>query len=57
MMMNDPVKVLYVYRCAACGHRDELHLPDDTHDGEATVCVACGAPVRIEWDGGVTFEA
>jgi predicted nucleic acid-binding Zn ribbon protein len=56
MMMNDLVEVLYVYRCTACGHRAELHLPDDSHDGEATVCAACGASVRIEWDGGVTFE-
>jgi rRNA maturation endonuclease Nob1 len=50
-------RVLYVYRCTVCGHRAEFHLPDDSHDGEATVCAACGAPVRIEWDGGVTFEA
>jgi len=35
MMMNDLVEVLYVYRCTACGHRAELHLPDDSHDGEA----------------------
>jgi predicted nucleic acid-binding Zn ribbon protein len=57
MMMDDPVEVFYVYRCTACGHRAELHLPDDSHDGGATVCAACSAPVRIEWDGGVTFEA
>lgn len=48
-------EVLYVYRCT-CGHRGELHFSDDSHDGEATVCEACNAPVLIEWDGGVTFQ-
>ena len=48
MITNDPVEVPYVYRCTACGHRPELHLSDDSHDGEDTVCAACGA--------GVTFE-
>jgi hypothetical protein len=51
-----PVEVLYVYRCS-CGHRGELHFADDSHDGELGVCSACGDPVRIEWDGGVTFQA
>jgi predicted nucleic acid-binding Zn ribbon protein len=52
-----PVEVLYVYRCITCGHRAEVHFADDSHDGEATVCAACGASVRTEWDGGVTFQA
>ncbi|NIF40104.1 zinc ribbon domain-containing protein [Burkholderia sp. Tr-862] len=54
--MARPSKVLYVYKCAACGRRGEQHLDDDSHDGEASVCVFCGAPVALEWDGGVTFE-
>lgn len=46
-------RVLYVYRCAVCGYHGEAHFADDSHDGEATICVACGATVRLEWDGGV----
>lgn len=46
--------VLYTYKCAACNHRGEVRLPDDNHDGETVPCSACGAPVVIEWDGGVT---
>ncbi|MCM2552709.1 hypothetical protein [Burkholderia glumae] len=49
-------KVLYVYKCAGCGHRDEQHLDDDSHDGEASTCASCGAAVALEWDGGVTLE-
>lgn len=50
------LSVLYVYRCPACRHRGEAHLPDDTHDGEAAKCSACGGPVTLEWDGGVTLD-
>lgn len=49
-------QVLYVYRCPACRHRGEVHLPDDTHDGEATTCSVCGSPALLEWDGGVTLD-
>ena len=51
-----PPEVLYVYRCAACGHRAEVHFSDDSHDGEVMDCASCSAPVRIEWDGGVRLE-
>jgi predicted RNA-binding Zn-ribbon protein involved in translation (DUF1610 family) len=49
-------KVLYSYSCAACGKRGEERLDDDSHDGGASICTSCGAPVTLEWDGGVTFE-
>ncbi|WP_322048003.1 hypothetical protein [Paraburkholderia sp. J67] len=49
-------KVLYVYRCAECGHRGEQRLDGDSHDGETSACSFCGAPVSLEWDGGVTFD-
>lgn len=49
--------VLYVYRCGACGFGGELRLPGDSHDGEDATCSKCGAPVRLEWDGGVTLHA
>jgi hypothetical protein len=30
--------VLYTYRCAACSHRGDIRLDDDSHDDEeATV--------------------
>jgi predicted nucleic acid-binding Zn ribbon protein len=45
--------VLYVYRCPACGHAGEVHLDDDSHEGERVHCDSCGAPVALEWDGGV----
>lgn len=48
--------VLYVYRCASCGHRGDRHFPDDSHDGEASTCDACGDNVTLEWDGGVRLE-
>ncbi|MHA6823959.1 hypothetical protein ACQUKI_20845 [Ralstonia pseudosolanacearum] len=48
--------VLYVYHCQACGHRGEQRLAGDSHDGEESKCQVCGAAVRLEWDGGVTFE-
>jgi DNA-directed RNA polymerase subunit RPC12/RpoP len=48
--------VLYVYKCTACGRRGEQRLDDDSHDGEASTCGSCGAPVTLEWDGGVTLE-
>jgi len=54
--MKTESQVLYVYRCSACGHRGDVHLPDDTHEGEPASCTACGASVVLEWDGGVTFE-
>ncbi|MFM0158535.1 MULTISPECIES: FmdB family zinc ribbon protein [Paraburkholderia] len=54
--MEQNRKVLYVYRCAECGHRGEQRLADDSHDGEASACASCGASVTLEWDGGVTFE-
>lgn len=49
-------KVLYVYNCAACGHRGDQHVDGDTHDGEASTCASRGALVTLEWDGGVTFD-
>lgn len=49
-------RVLYVYRCAECGHRGEQRRDDDSHDGEATTCASCGSSVTLEWDGSVTFE-
>jgi DNA-directed RNA polymerase subunit RPC12/RpoP len=49
-------KVLYVYKCAECGKRGDQHLEGDSHDGEASTCVACGASVILEWDGGVVLE-
>ncbi len=49
-------QVLYVYKCAECGHRGEQRLDGDSHDGEASTCSFCGAPVALEWDGGVTFD-
>ena len=48
--------VLYVYRCNACGHAGEVHLDDDSHDGESVHCDSCGAPVTLEWDGGVQLR-
>jgi predicted RNA-binding Zn-ribbon protein involved in translation (DUF1610 family) len=48
--------ILYVYRCANCKQRGEVHHPDDSHDGEASTCSSCGAAVTLEWDGGVTFD-
>jgi predicted nucleic acid-binding Zn ribbon protein len=53
--MESGPNVLYVYRCAACGHRGEVHLAGDSQDGESTKCESCSARVTIEWDGGVTF--
>ncbi len=49
-------KILYVYKCAECGHRGDQCLEGDSHDGEASICAFCGAPVKLEWDGGVTFD-
>ncbi len=48
--------VLYVYRCSECKRHGELRLPDDSHDGDASKCEYCFAPVILEWDGGVTFQ-
>ncbi|WP_175948383.1 helix-turn-helix domain-containing protein [Burkholderia pyrrocinia] len=50
-------RVLYVYRCAACGHRGEVRHIDDSYDGAAATCAQCYGPVTLEWDGGVTLEA
>ncbi|WP_175914684.1 helix-turn-helix domain-containing protein [Burkholderia metallica] len=50
------MSVLYVYRCPACGHRGQVHHPDDSYDGAAATCANCYGPVALEWDGGVTFE-
>lgn len=52
-----PPDVLYVYHCDACGHGGEVHLPGDDHAEETMACSICGAPVSLEWDGGVTFYA
>jgi DNA-directed RNA polymerase subunit RPC12/RpoP len=49
-------RVLYTYKCAECAHRGEQRRDDDSHDGEGTTCAFCGAPVTLEWDGGVTLE-
>lgn len=49
--------VLYVYRCAECGHRGEQRLADDSHDGAESSCSVCGATVTLEWDGGVTIDS
>jgi|PersoiStandDraft_1058852.scaffolds.fasta_scaffold500960_1 DNA-directed RNA polymerase subunit RPC12/RpoP len=48
--------VLYVYKCAECGHDGSVHLAGDTHDGEETKCKFCGTEVSVQWDGGVTFD-
>ncbi len=53
---DDLRPVLYVYRCSACRHRGEVRLADDSHDGEEATCAACGGPVTLEWDGGVTLD-
>ncbi|SDR55131.1 hypothetical protein SAMN05443245_7603 [Paraburkholderia fungorum] len=49
-------KVPYVYKCADCGKRGERHLDGDSHDGLTSTCAFCGAPVTLEWDGGVVLE-
>lgn len=54
--MNAESQVLYVYRCPSCRAWGEVHLPGDTHDGEAATCRSCGGPVVLEWDGGVTLH-
>ena len=48
--------VLYVYKCAMCGHRGEMRLAGDGHDGEQRRCGVCSADVYLEWDGGVVLE-
>jgi DNA-directed RNA polymerase subunit RPC12/RpoP len=55
-MMEFDWKVLYVYRCMACGHRGEFRLADHSHDGESASCDSCGGPVPLEWDGGVKLS-
>lgn len=55
--MTGDSEVLYVYSCSKCKHRGEQRHADDSHDGEASTCSACGAVVTLEWDGGVTFDA
>ena len=54
--MTTDERVLYVYRCKACGHAGEVHLDDDAHEGEQAHCVSCGGPVTLEWDGGVQLR-
>ncbi|AZU59759.1 hypothetical protein CFM90_26410 (plasmid) [Ralstonia solanacearum] len=54
--MEQTHQVLYVYRCAECGHRGEQRLSGDSHDGEESKCNACGSAVMLEWDGGVTLD-
>lgn len=49
------MSVYYVYRCADCGHRGETCLGGDGFDGHPSSCAVCGAVVKLEWDGGVTF--
>ncbi|RYF39573.1 MAG: zinc ribbon domain-containing protein [Cytophagaceae bacterium] len=44
--------VLYVYRCTVCDHADKLHLPESSSE-VITACLACGAEVLAEWNGGV----
>jgi len=48
---NTPL-VLYVYRCATCGHSGQVRLAESSPE-VATACTACGAEVMAEWDGGV----
>jgi hypothetical protein len=48
--------VLYTYCCAACSHHGQVHLDDDSHDGEHVACSVCGATAMLEWDGGVTLH-
>jgi DNA-directed RNA polymerase subunit RPC12/RpoP len=48
--------VRYTYRCAACSHHGQVHLDDDSHEGEHTACSACGATATLEWVGGATLH-
>lgn len=52
----DTELILYIYKCADCGHAGAVHLPGDVHDSELTNCKVCGATVSLEWDGGVVFD-
>lgn len=47
----------YVFRCQACGHKDEVLLSGDRFDGLIGSCtnLACGADITLEWDDGVRF--
>lgn len=49
-------QVLYVYKCADCGHQSEERRDGHGHDGAEFTCGFCGAGVSLEWDGGVTLE-
>lgn len=51
--MGPNENVLYVYRCPSCDHRGQVHLDDDSHEGETRKCESCGDVVTLEWDGGV----
>lgn len=53
--MTDESLVLYVYKCAECGHKDMVHMSGD-REGVHAPCAVCGADVTLEWDGGTTFE-
>lgn len=44
--------VLYVYRCASCGHSGEVRLAESSPE-ITTACSVCGTEVLAEWDGGV----
>jgi hypothetical protein len=48
--------VLYTYRCQACGRAGEERLRGDSHDSEESACSVCGEAVKLEWDGGMTFD-
>jgi len=54
MQIKNLPLVQYVYRCTACGHAGKLHLVESVAEQPAT-CIACGASVVAEWDGGVGF--
>jgi hypothetical protein len=47
---------IHTYKCLACNHHGEVHLPDDSHDGEHAACSVCGAKATLEWDGGMIFD-
>lgn len=52
----DDTLVLYVYKCAECGHSGEAHLTGDCHEGADFKCRVCGAAAVLEWDGGLSFD-
>lgn len=52
MPTTDNPIVLYVYRCAVCGHCGSVRLAE-TAPEITTACSACGAEAMAEWDGGI----